>query len=209
MLKDYFRNSVEFYTVERLINSGRQPLGRVLNPILAVFLKKNETLQLYAAFWEDMRRREALPPFRWGAELADLRPAVVLGPFWWLHNPFGKMIVRSSLPYPWVILMRIVYPTHMLKARYDLTRLACLWNERIASGRTAGLEQELQSFPQKDPFSGAPFRCNSQKSLLYSIGPDGADNGGNEQFIFYRDSDIAVPCRPSAAPAPTSSALRK
>ena len=194
MLKDYFKNSVGFYTVERLINGGQWQAGKVINPVLSLFLKKNQTLDLYAAFWDRIRWLELHPPYQWQTGLEDSRANPTGRTFWWLRNAFGKMLVRSAIPFPWVALNNHVYRTHILKVRYDLTRILAEWHSRwIPGGDPVTILKGVNAFRQQDPFSGGPFRLNREKMVIYSVGVDRKDDGGTEQLNFFRGSDIAVP----------------
>ena len=194
MLKDYFRNSVGFFTVERLINSGQWQAGKIINPVLSLFLKKKETLDLYASFWNRIRWLEAHPPYQWPPGQSDGRFDPTARPLWWLRNAFGKMMVRSAIPFPWVAINNHVYRTHLLKARYDLTRILAEWHSRRQPGEDPlAVLREVEAFRDPDPFSGKPYRVNPEKMVIYSIGSDREDNGGTEQVNYLRDSDITVP----------------
>jgi hypothetical protein len=54
------------------------------------------------------------------------------------------------------------------------------------------LQNLLDSAPERDPFSGGPYRFHPGSGRMYSIGQDGQDNGGRELPASWRDSDIAV-----------------
>lgn len=194
MLKDYFGNSVGFFTVERLINTGQWQAGKIINPVLSLFLKKKETLDLYASFWSRIRWLELHPPYQWPPGQSDSRFDPTARPLWWLRNALGKMMVRSAVPFPWVAINNHVYRTHLLKARYDLTRILAEWHSRRQPGEDPqAVLGELDAFRDPDPFSGEPYRVNPEKMVIYSIGSDRTDNGGTEQVNYLRDSDIAVP----------------
>jgi hypothetical protein len=194
MLKDYFGNSVGFYTIERLINGGQWQAGKVINPVLSLFLKKNQTLDLYATFWDRVRWLELHPPYQWQSGLNDSHSNSTGRPFWWMRNAFGKMLVRSAIPFPWVALNHHVYLTHMLKVRYDLTRILAEWHSRwIPGGNPITILKSVNAFRQPDPFSGGSYRLNREKMVIYSVGVDRKDDGGEEQLNYFRGSDIAVP----------------
>ena len=152
-------------------------------------------------FWENVGSLEAMPPWQWGSQPgAALHRGLDTGqtPFWWLRNPLGKMMVRSAVPFTWPVLQHYVYRSHGLKVRYDLVRL--LARARLQAGPDSILTQEalrglLASATERDPFSGFPFLFSRESGMLYSIGPNGSDDGGREQQAIWRGSDIAVPIK--------------
>ncbi|HEX7503025.1 MAG TPA: hypothetical protein VF451_06360, partial [Acidobacteriota bacterium] len=168
----------------------------------AVFLlKKNESVAELRAFWEGVGRLEETPRYLWRVgERSSLRLGTDLepGPLWWLRNPLGKMMVRSAVPFIWPVLQHYIYRSQGLKARYDLTRL--LARARLLAGAKMKLERAalaslLNGAAERDPFSGGPYLFDAGSGMLYSVGPDGADNGGRERPAWWRDSDIAVPIK--------------
>jgi hypothetical protein len=198
LLKDYFREPSGFFALERFVAiSGPRFFGTV-HALAAFFIKKNESAAALRAFWENVGRLEETPPAYWRS---GSRPASRLGagldhgPFWWLRNPLGKMMVRSAVPFTWPVLQHYVYRSHGLKVRYDLTRL--LVQARLQAGRNlklnqAALKKLLAAAAERDPFSGGPYLFNPGSGMLYSVGQDGSDNDGREQPASWRDSDIAV-----------------
>jgi hypothetical protein len=198
LLKDYFHNPADFYTLERFVAISGLRLFGTVHALAAFFLKKNESVAALRAFWEGVGRLEETPRYLWRSGPRPqfrLGAALDLGPFWWLRNPLGKMMVRSAVPFTWPVLQHYVYRSQGLKVRYDLTRL--LARARLQAGRNmkmdqAALEGLLASAAEHDPFSGSPFLFSRELGMLYSVGPNGTDDGGREQPSWWRDSDIAV-----------------
>jgi len=201
LLKDYFRDPADFYTLERFVAISGPRLFGAVHALAAFFLKKNESAAALRAFWEGVGRLEETPPSLWGSSprpASRLGAGLDLGPFWWLRNPLGKMMVRSAVPFTWPVLQHYVYRSQGLKVRYDLTRL--LARARLQAGRNMSLDQAalkglLASVDERDPFSGEPYLFNPGSGMLYSVGPNRLDDGGREQPAWWRDSDIAVPLK--------------
>jgi hypothetical protein len=199
LLKDFFRSTAAFYTLERFVAiSGPRVFGAV-HALAAFFLKENETGAMLRAYWDAVGALEEDPPCKWpSAPLMQRRTLeATTGPFWWLRNPLGKMMVRAAVPFNWPILQHYVFRSHELKVRYDLARL--LVAARLAALPDAELDeaalQRLLAAGELDPFSGAPYRFSREQGMLYSIGPDAVDDNGRERPEIWRLSDIAVPIK--------------
>jgi hypothetical protein len=201
LLKDFFHEPAALFAMERFVAISGLRLYTAAHALAAFFVQENETLAAACAFWESVGRLEETPPWQWDAKRgAALHRGLdsLQSPFWWLRNPLGKMMVRSAVPYTWPVLQHYVYRSHVLKTRYDLVRL--LARARSQAGREGGLSRAalaelLSAATERDPFSGLSFLFGRERGLLYSIGPNGLDDGGREQQAVWRDSDIAVPIR--------------
>ncbi len=201
LLKDFFHEPAALFAMERFVAISGLRLYTAAHALAAFFVQENETLIAACAFWEKVGRLEETPPWQWDAKRgAALHRGLdsLQSPFWWLRNPIGKMMVRSAVPFTWTVLQHYVYRSHVLKARYDLVRL--LARAKLQSGRNGGLSRAalaalLSSATERDPFSGFPFLFSRERGLLYSVGPNGTDDGGREQQAVWRDSDIAVPIK--------------
>ena len=200
LLKDYFRDPATFFALERLVAiSGPRPFA-VFHALAAFFVQKNESIAMMRAFWEEVGALEETPPWRWKATPLRRRrtSGAAAGPFWWLRNPVGKMMVSSAVPFNWPILQHYVYRSHELKARFDLTRL--LVRARLALDEGMKLDEVrlsrlLSADGSLDPFGGRAYRFSRERQALYSVGADRRDNFGREKPDVWRDSDIAVPIR--------------
>ncbi|MCX6557850.1 MAG: hypothetical protein NTW95_10540 [Candidatus Aminicenantes bacterium] len=199
LLKDYFREPARFFALERFVAISGPRFFATIHALAAFFLKKNESTAALHAFWDHVGRLEETPPALW---MEGPRPAAHLaadldgGPFWWLRNPLGKMMVRSAVPFTWPVLQHYVYRSHGLKVRYDLTRLLAMARLKAEPGGSlsrAALHDLLATAPEQDPFSGKPYLFNPESGMLYGVGPDGKDDSGRELPTAWKDSDIAVP----------------
>ena len=198
MLKDYFREPAGFFALERFVAISGPRFFGIVHALAAFLLKKNESVAALRSFWQEVGRLEQTPPASWPSgprPVLKLAAVLSLGPVWWLRNPLGKMMVRSAVPYTWPVLQHYVYRSHNLKARYDLVRLLALARLRVGADKSlsrAALQALLASAPERDPFSGGPYRFNPDSGMLYSLGQDGLDNNGCELPSAWKDSDIAV-----------------
>ncbi|TVR50348.1 MAG: hypothetical protein EA425_10180 [Puniceicoccaceae bacterium] len=88
------------------------------------------------------------------------------------ENPLGRFLVVLMLP---------VYDNFAASVfRREATRRALihlLQRDLAAAEAGEGGVVELPPLPQ-DPFSGKPFRFDPERGLLWSVGPNGRDNGG-------------------------------
>jgi len=200
LLKDYFHNPADFYSLERFVAISGPRLFGAVHALAAFFLKQNETISMLRAFWDRVGALERVPPWQWGSSpLQQHRsPGVTTGPFWWLRNPLGKMMMHSAIPFHWPILRHYVYRSYELKVRYDLTRLLALARFQTGSGKNLdprALKNLLSSAAERDPYSGRPYLYNPALGVIYSVGPDREDNGGREKPFSFDVTDIAVPIR--------------
>jgi hypothetical protein len=199
LLKDYFRDPTAFYAIAGFVGISRMGLFNVTHAVAAFFVKENESVAMLRSFWEKVGALEDTPPWRWGPAYLRLRrsPEIATGPFWWLRNPLGKMMVQSAVPFTWPILQHYINRSHEMKVRYDLVRL--LARARLKMGEKEKLDaaelRKILAAGGRDPFSGLSFRFSRGRGALYSVGPDAVDDHGREQAEIWRDSDIAMPIK--------------
>ncbi|HOW43838.1 MAG TPA: hypothetical protein PK919_01570 [Candidatus Aminicenantes bacterium] len=201
LLKDFFRQPASFFALERFVAISGAGVFSAVHALAAFLLQENETTALMRGFWDDVGRLEAIPPWQAGAaDRPQLRGVPGSGrhaPLWWLRNPLGKMMARSSVPYTWPVVRHYALRGHETRARYELTRLLAM--ARLAWERGGGLGvtelKRLLDAAAPDPFSGRPFRYGWGTATLYSLGADARDDGGRERLEMWRDSDVAVAIR--------------
>jgi len=198
LLRGFFRDPTALYTLERLSAKAGPRSFAAFHALASFFVQRNESLAMMREFWNEIGELERTPPWRWqDSPLQRLRASGATSePFWWLRNPVGKMLVRSAVPFHWPVLLHYVYRSHELKARWDLVRL--LAEARRRAGAEVGTAEEdlrrlLAAAPERDPFSGGPYRFDRARRVLYSVGADAVDDNGRERPELWRDSDIAVP----------------
>ena len=197
LLPGYFRWSANVYAIERLINKADPRTAQALQALLSFFLLKNETVGVFAKYWESVGRLEETPPWRWRSEPRALELDMTAGSFWWLRNPLGKMMVHSAVPHVRTVTLNFVYRTYESQVRYELVRILsafrCAAPGAPEREKERNLKRFLQAAAERDPFSGGPYRYSVSRRVLYSVGPDRRDDGGMEREAFWRASDIAIP----------------
>lgn len=179
---------------DRQTERWNKQFSKEFSRVLRAFMQKKRTRNYYFHYLSALIGHDARPPYQWESPLPDagnLRK----GPFWWIQNPVGKY-VYSKLYNP--VLHRNIYWAHQTKAVYDLVRIGAQLRLNAVGTQPAGdILTSLESFKATDPFSGKSFLWNEDKRKLYSVGPDGSDDGGQERGSRNRGKgyDIAVYCR--------------
>jgi hypothetical protein len=184
------------------------------NPVLLALAKKQRTLNLYAAYYEELVKAFANVPIKLPTlrEAAKQGPRNVLDP---LLNPVDNIFASAPEP-TWAPLLGYV-------------------READARLRLAGLQVTLLNQPRQqtmagaigkagpeyyDPFTGIPMVWNATQGTIYSVGRDGRDDGGEGSFdvVVKLDEPLPVskvpvkpaakgakpgkPAKPGAKPAP-------
>ena len=150
------------------------------NPVLSALTKKQRTLNLYAAYYEDLVKAFGSTPIKLPTlhDAAKQGPRTVLDPF---LNPINNIF--ANVPEPaWAPLLGYL-------------------READARLRLAGLQVVLRSAPRQqtmaaaigkagpeyyDSFTGFPMVWNAPQGTIYSVGRDGRDDGGESSF------DVAI-----------------
>ncbi len=181
------------------------------NPILQALTKKQRTLNLYAAYYEDLIKASGSAPIKLPMlrETSKQGPHTMLDPF---LNPIDNLFVSTPEP-AWAPLIGYV-------------------READARLRLAGLQAVLRNVPRQqsmagaigkagpeyyDPFTGIPMVWNAAQGTIYSVGRDGRDDGGEGSFDVTIKLDEppppqkvpvkpAKPGKPGAKPAPKPAA---
>jgi hypothetical protein len=181
------------------------------NPILRAMAKKQRTLNIYAAYYEDLLKASDSTPIKLPT-LHDIARQGARTMFDPLLNPVDNIFMSTPEP-AWALILGYV-------------------RETDARLRLAGLQVILQNAPRQqpiaavigkagpdyyDPFSGIPMVWNSSQGTIYSVGRDGRDDGGESSFDLSVKLDEAPapakvpakrakPVKPRAKPAPKPAA---
>ncbi len=165
------------------------------NPVLRVAMKKQRTLNVFAAYYEAALKASGVAPIKLPTlrEIGKQGSRSVLDP---LVNPIDS--VFSSVPEPaWTPVLGYVL-------------------EADARLRLAGLQIILRRAPKQqpmavvigqagpdyyDPFTGIPMVWNAAQGVLYSVGKDGRDDGGESSFDVSVKLGESPPLAPAKAPA--------
>ncbi|HEX9743051.1 MAG TPA: hypothetical protein VGA17_09700 [Nitrospiraceae bacterium] len=182
------------------------------NPVLLALAKKQRTLNLYAAYYENLVKAFANVPIKLPTlhETARQGPRNVLDP---LLNPVNNIFASAPEP-AWTPVLGYV-------------------READARLRLASLQVGLLDVPHEkamaaaigkagpdyyDPFTGIPMVWNAAQGSIYSVGRDGRDDGGESSFDVSIKLDEPLPpsmvpkkpakpaAKPKAKPAPKSAA---
>jgi hypothetical protein len=172
------------------------------NPVLLALAKKQRTLNLYAAYYEDLVKAFGTAPIKLPTlhETARQGPRNVLDP---LLNPVNNIFASAPEP-TWTPLLAYV-------------------RESDARLRLAGLQVILLNVPRDqtmataigkagpdfyDPFSGIPMVWNASQGSIYSVGRDGRDDGGESSFDVSVKLDEPLP-KPKEPEKPVKPAAKR
>jgi ABC-type transport system involved in multi-copper enzyme maturation permease subunit len=171
------------------IRKNKSPLFIFIGERL--FFQKNRTNGYVDQHLKKIIELENTPPYQWESD--PLKIDRRTGAFWWVVNPFGKVIGSEYGP----SYIAAAQKTHLTLILYDLTRMAAEFHLKYQPGQS--VEEVLKGLDTynalKDPGSGQPYRWNEKKRLLYSIGVDGQDNGGRFLLYSFSGIDFALPVR--------------
>lgn len=178
------------------------------NPVLLALAKKQRTLNLYAAYYEDLVKAFNNAPIKLPTlhETVKQGPRNVLDP---LLNPVSNIFANAPEP-AWAPLLAYVRESD---ARLRLAGLqVILLNVPHDQTMAAAIGKAGPDF--YDPFSGIPMVWNASQGSIYSVGRDGRDDGGESSFDVSVKLDEPLPkpkepekpvkpaAKPKAKPAP-------
>jgi hypothetical protein len=181
------------------------------NPVLRAMAKKQRTLNIYAAYYEDLLKASDSTPIKLPT-LHDIARQGARTMFDPLLNPVDNIFMSTPEP-AWISLLGYIRETD---ARLRLAGLQVIL-------RNAPRQQSMAAVIGKagpeyyDPFSGIPMVWNSSQGTIYSVGRDGRDDGGESSFDLSVKLDEppplpkvpakrAKPVKPGTKPAPKPAA---
>ena len=153
------------------------------------FTQKNRTLKHFYQHIKEIIDYETTPPFQWESEIPEVRKSK--STFWWFINPGGRLIADQWYSNFHSILLR----TYKVRAFYDITRISAELHLKDDPGKPVEeVLKQLDTYNQTmDPCSGKPYAWDSQKQILYGIGPDrNNDNGKYDAAAFDTDFTLLV-----------------
>lgn len=165
----------------------------------SLFLQKNRCRNLIHSIMTRFIAREETPPHLWDTIKEDPIPPFKSGIFWWLRNAAGKMILAKEYdslePFKSSNFHAVIFKSYRKKAIYDMLRISAELHLKYDPALPVQkLLSSLDSYKTIDPCSGAPYRWNDEKQLLYSIGTDRTDNNGETlDYTRIEGSDYALP----------------
>lgn len=181
------------------------------NPILRAMAKKQRTLNLYAAYYEDVVKASGSAPIKLPTlhDTARQGARTLFDP---LLNPVDNIFINVPEP-AWVPFLGYIRETD---ARLRLAGLqVVLRNVPRQQAMAAAIGKAGPEF--YDPFTGIPMVWNASQGTIYSVGRDGRDDGGESSFDVSVKLDEppppskvpvkpAKPVKPRAKPAPKPAA---
>ncbi|NIM17684.1 MAG: hypothetical protein GTO45_37445 [Candidatus Aminicenantes bacterium] len=120
-----------------------------------------------------------------------------------VKNTIRQMMGNKKIPFdifddwgPLKMMERIIRLPYQIRALNDLICICAELYLKYDPGlRLEKNLEKLDTYKAIDPFSGTPYRCNPEKRVFYSIGPNRSDDGGMP-FDPYKPSsfdDIVIP----------------
>jgi len=166
---------------------------------LFFFLQENRTKNYANEFYKQFIEMEQTLPYQWKSNTIALEPLKV-GPFWWLWNAGGKVLLTSYNDYTGNHkkgegLYATIFKSYSRKTTYDMVRISAeLHLDYDPDKPVQEILNSLESYKVLDPCSGKPYKWNDEKQLLYSIGTDRKDNGGETNlYQKIEGTDFAIP----------------
>jgi hypothetical protein len=182
--------------LDKNIERGNIEIGSRLGRVARLFLQTQRTLNYYFAYISKCIDYEKRPPFEW--ESAQITAeSINKGLFWWLRNPAGKLVF-SDKNYLKPDLTNRISASIETKIIYELARISAEIHLSHANGEPAEkIPGKLESYRALDPYSGKPYKWSRDKGILYSMGPNRKDDGGEfdpTRHTRNEPPDIVLPC---------------
>ena len=158
-----------------------------------IFFHKNRIKKVHYANASNLLKYEKTPPYKWEKDLEEA-PALCTGWFWWLQNPLGKSWYDKDKVFG--NLHKVIYKSYRLKAFYEMLRISAELHLNYTPDKPVrAILDGLESYRTlQDSCSGKPYVWNDEKQILYSIGIDREDNGGEtQQYERIKGMDYPIP----------------
>lgn len=166
---------------------------------MGVLLQENRTKNYADEYYKQFIEMEKTPPYRWKSDGIEL-PPLKSGFFWWFQNAGGKVLFSHYNDYYTREdkkggLYAVMYKAYQKKAFYDMVRISAELHLKYDPNKPVQeILNGLESYKVPDPCSGKPYKWNDEKQMLYSIGMDRVDNGGETlNYKQIENSDYATP----------------
>ena len=180
--------------IDRRSREGNPEFGKRMKKVARLVFQKQRTKNYYFYYISTCIDYEKHPPFKWQSN--QLTPENLhKRSFWWLQNPTGKFIFSEDLRPDF---QSDILKTHQTKILYDLTRIAAeLHLDYTGKKPVKEILNRMESFRTPDPYSGKPYIWDNNKKILYSVGPNRRDDGGEFDPLKHSKEgppDIVIPC---------------
>jgi len=157
-----------------------------------IFLHQNRTMRYYLDEIAAVIDLESRAPFLWKDGEWERRPIhPCKGWFWWFRNPVGKAIMAIGFPN----YRPLIDQKYQTLALVDLVRIGVRARLRFREGdAVSDIQAELARYSEIDPFSGKAYRYRNDKQVVYSLGVNGVDDGGDGGLDESRNPrDLVIP----------------
>ncbi|MCK4765871.1 MAG: hypothetical protein KAW12_26965 [Candidatus Aminicenantes bacterium] len=173
--------------------AGYYKMGFWEKKLLYFFTQPNRTNKYKNDHMVKVIECDRTPPYKWTSDPRETKD-VKSGWFWWLRNPGGKIIYEKYLKGDAESIAKVVQRTYAAKTVYDMVKISAGLHLNYTPDKPVqeilnGLETYKALL---DPCSGKPYRWNDEKQVLYSIGVDRKDDGGNQDHNKF-EGDFVLP----------------
>jgi hypothetical protein len=178
-------------------DSPYRPYGFWERMFVKLFLVKNQTMNYADEIIKQFIQMEQTPPWQWQSDTIAAGP-IKTGPFWWLRNAGGKLLLESYNDYAMGYkrgegIYAVIFKAYQKKALYDMVKISAeLHLKYIPEKPVQEILNGLDSYRVPDPCSGKPYIWNGEKQVLYSIGTDRVDNNGTSNQATMA-TDVVLP----------------
>ena len=161
----------------------------------SLFTQQNRTLHLRDQIILSIVEAERVPPYQWTDDPFEPK-SPVKGLFWWVQNPGGKLHMHKFAIEGGRNLAVVILKSNRVKTTYQILRISAeLHKEFNPNEPVQTILDRLETYKTPDPCSGKPYIWNDQKQILYSIGTDRKDDGGEPQTkTRFGDFPLPVTC---------------
>lgn len=168
------------YNWKRFFNE--KDFGFFKSLFYGLFTQQNRTLHLRDQIILPIVEAERIPPYQWTYNPFKSE-SPIKGPFWWLQNPGGKLHMHNFAHEGGRNLAVVILKSNRVKTTYQILRISAeLHQEFNPNEPMQKILNRLDTYKVPDPCSGKPYIWNDQKQILYSIGTDLKDDGGDPQW---------------------------
>ncbi|MCP4151621.1 MAG: hypothetical protein GY757_28015 [bacterium] len=154
--------------------------GYGMEPANKWYYQKNRTTQYRLDYVSKLVTCDKTPPYQWKYHpLED--SGVKKGWLWWLQNPAAKIAFHKELEEGAAHNLFVsTLKAYRVKAIYDMTRISAELHRDYTPGKP--IQQILNGLETYrswiDHCSGAPYKWDEKRQILYGFGVDRDDDGG-------------------------------
>jgi len=170
--------------------------GIIKKLTIKLLLQENRTKNYAFNFFKEILQLDKTPPYQWEQGIIKT-PRTEFGFFWWFWNAGGKVLYKQYIEpgdrqyNP----LAATFKGYHKKALWDLVRISAELHLNYTPDKPVReILDGLESYKTLDICSNKPYKWNDEKQLLYGIGIDREDNGGEtNNYNKIEGSDFAIP----------------